>query len=167
MTRDEARVFIEYNRWANQRMCRAAAALTPAEFVHELGGSFGSVQATLVHMLCAEWIWLERWEGRSPKERFDPQQFKTDREIGTRWDDVYRRQKAFVAGLTADSLTGRIRYENLRGETWEYSRADMIHHVVNHSSYHRGQVVAELRQLDRIPPATDFLIYVDEGSPEG
>ncbi|HEY3042654.1 MAG TPA: DinB family protein [Vicinamibacterales bacterium] len=167
MTPHEARILIEYNHWANERVVQAVRELTPAEFIHDLGGSFGSVRSTLVHMLWAEWLWLERWEGRSPKERFDPQQFKTEREIDSRWADVYTRQKRFVAGLTADSLTGRVSYENLQGKTWEYSRAHMIQHVANHSTYHRGQVVAELRQLNRKPPATDFLVYLDEGAPEG
>jgi uncharacterized damage-inducible protein DinB len=167
MTPDEARLLIEYTRWANLRMCAAADELTPAKFVDELGGSFGSVRATLVHILWAEWIWLERWEGRSPKDRFDPRQFKAEREISTRWADVYHRQKAFVAGLTAQSLAGRVSYENLQGETWEYSLAHMIQHVVNHSTHHRGQVAAYLRQLGRVPPITDFLVYLDEGSPEG
>jgi uncharacterized damage-inducible protein DinB len=167
MTLDEARLSIEYNRWANQRVSRAAGELAPAEFVRELGGSFGSVRATLVHVLWAEWLWLERWEGRSPKTRFDPQLFKTAREIDSRWADVYQRQKAFITGLTPDSLAERVSYENLRGETWAYSRTHMIQHVVNHSTYHRGQVVAELRQLDRIPPPTDFLVYLDAGAPGG
>ena len=76
-------------------------------------------------------------------------------------------QKAFVAGLTTESLAGRVSYENLQGETWEYSLAHMIQHVVNHSTHHRGQVAAYLRQLGRVPPITDFLVYLDEGSPEG
>lgn len=166
MTPDEAGALIEYTRWANQRVRQATGQLTPAQFVDELGGSFGSVRATLVHILWAEWIWLERWEGHSPKERFDPRQFKIE-EIDSRWADVFQRQKAFVAGLTTESLAGRVSYENLQGERWEYSTAHMIQHVVNHSTYHRGQVAAYLRQLGRVPPASDFLVYLDEGSPIG
>ena len=61
------------------------------------------------------------------------------------------------------ALLGRIPYENLRGQRFEYALGHMMQHVVNHSSYHRGQVVTLLRQLGRTPPNTDFLEYFDEG----
>jgi uncharacterized damage-inducible protein DinB len=65
--------------------------------------------------------------------------------------------------LTDDRVKARISYENARGERWEYSLGHMMQHIVNHSTYHRGQVVTLLRQLGQTPPPTDFLVYFDEG----
>jgi uncharacterized damage-inducible protein DinB len=167
MTRDDARLLIEYNRWANQRVCRGAGELSSSEFVREMGGSYGSVRTTLVHMLWAEWLWLQRWQRLSPKERFAPEDFATQQAIDTRWAEIYRQQCSVLSALTERLLAERVSYENFQGETWTYSRAHMLQHVVNHSTHHRGQVVAYLRQLGRIPSITDFLVYLDEGAPEG
>ena len=84
--------------------------------------------------------------------------------IESRWRELERHQQEFMATLTDDRLQRRLSYENLRGERWEYSLSHMMLHVVNHSSFHRGQVIALLRQLGQTPPATDFLVFVDEGS---
>lgn len=69
----------------------------------------------------------------------------------------------FLAGLTDDYLLDRISYENLQGQHWEYALTHMMQHVVNHSTYHRGQVVTLLRHLDQTPPTTDCLVYFDQG----
>jgi DinB family protein len=66
----------------------------------------------------------------------------------------------FIHGLRG--ISRRVSYENLQGVHWEYSLAETMQHVVNHSSYHRGQVVVLLRQLGQTPPATDFLVFFDE-----
>jgi uncharacterized damage-inducible protein DinB len=55
-----------YNYWARDCQLQACAALTEEQFLRSLGSSFASVRDTLVHMVGAEWVWLERWRGRSP-----------------------------------------------------------------------------------------------------
>jgi uncharacterized protein (DUF952 family) len=67
-----------------------------------------------------------------------------------------------VSRLTDEALHQRIAYINLRGEPREYPLAHMMQHVVNHGSYHRGQIVSLLRQLGKKPPSTDLIIYMDE-----
>jgi uncharacterized damage-inducible protein DinB len=127
--------------------------------------SHGSLRGTLVHTLWSEWIWQRRWVGESPKERFAEGDFPDVAAIAARWGVVHRAQRDFVAGLTEERLATRIAYENLQGERWEYSLGHMIQHVVNHSTYHRGQVVSLLRQLGRTPPMTDLLAYFDVTPP--
>jgi uncharacterized damage-inducible protein DinB len=79
---------------------------------------------------------------------------------------VESEQQAFLKSLTDELLEKCVSYENLQGERWEYSLAHMMQHLVNHSSYHRGQVVTLLRQLGQTPPTTDFLVFIDEGASE-
>ena len=79
-----------------------------------------------------------------------------------RWYTVEREQAQFIERLTDADLRERVSYENLQGQRWEYTRGQMMQHVVNHSSYHRGQVAILLRQLGKIPNATDFLVFFDE-----
>jgi uncharacterized damage-inducible protein DinB len=114
-------------------------------------------------MLWSEWIWLQRWRGASPKRVFTEDELPDLQAIEARWRDLDRDRQNFLEGLTDDRLHARLSYENLKGERWEYSLVHMMQHVVNHSSYHRGQVVTLLRQLGQAPPPTDFLVFLDEG----
>ena len=83
--------------------------------------------------------------------------------IARAFDETEKRRQSFIAGITDDRLQERIAYENLKGERWEYSLGHMLQHVVNHSTYHRGQIVTLLRQLGAAGVSTDFLLYFDEG----
>ena len=67
MTLEYIRTLYRYNDWANAHMLEAASQLDQEQFGRDMGSSFASVRDTLLHMLYAEWIWLERWHGRSPE----------------------------------------------------------------------------------------------------
>jgi uncharacterized damage-inducible protein DinB len=163
MNTEDIRTLYAFNRWANHRSLADARALDSQELTRDLGASYPSVHATLVHILWAEWLWLRRWQGESPKQVFAPAELGDLSAIESRWEEVEREQESFIAQLTDERLVIRIGYENRQGERWEYSLGHMMQHVVNHSSYHRGQVVALLRQLGHLPQATDFLLFFDEG----
>lgn len=159
MTRlDEIRQLYEFNRWANGRILEAAAALDPEPFDRDLGSSFPSVRATLAHILGAEWIWLSRWNGTSPTA---PPAWPLDdvASLRARWTEVEAGQAALLAALTEDRLDQVIDYRNLAGEPYRSPLWQMLRHVVNHSSYHRGQVTTMLRQLGAAAPATDLILY--------
>lgn len=162
MNTKDIRTLYTFNSWANQRLTVVAGLLDPDEFTRDLKTSYGSVKGTLVHILWGEWIWLQRWRGESPKRIFLPEEFADLPAIETQWNSLQRDQHAFIADLTDERLADAISYENLRGERWEYSLGHMMQHIVNHSSYHRGQVVTLLRQLGKTPPSTDFLLFFDE-----
>jgi uncharacterized damage-inducible protein DinB len=82
--------------------------------------------------------------------------------LRARWTEIEREQIEFLQRLTAADLERPISYDNPPGTRWTYELRHMLQHLVNHSTYHRGQVAAMLRQLDTAPPATDFLVYLDE-----
>jgi len=160
----DIRTLYAYNRWATNRLLQAVSGLDHADFTHETGTSHGSLRGTFVHLVWAEWVWLQRWQGHSPTSVFDQHEFPTLETVATLWREVDRAQQEFLRALTDDRLTAAISYENLLGQRWEYSLAQMMQHVVNHSSYHRGQLVTLLRHLGRTPPSTDYLLYFDEGA---
>ena len=165
MTADDIKTLYKYNRWANHKVTAACSALDQAAFTRNLGNSFGSVRDTLVHMLWAEWIWLERWLGRSPKQPAAFNDYPNLAAIEKRWSEVEDGQQSFIAGITDASLTRRIGYDNLSNQHWEYQLGHMLQHVANHSTYHRGQVVTMLRQLGAKAVSTDLLLYFDELAP--
>ena len=151
-----------YNRWANARVCDVVAKLTAEQYTRDLANSFRSVRDTLTHILAAEWIWLRRWLGESPKALLDPAAFPDLAALRAKWAEVEREQTAFVNSLTDERLKATISYVNTKGQTWTYPLWQMLQHLVNHSTYHRGQVTTMLRQLGAEPAPTDFLLFFDE-----
>jgi uncharacterized damage-inducible protein DinB len=162
MNADDARALIAYNRWANDRMLDDVRPLDAAQLTADLATSFRSVIGTLAHLYWAEWLWLRRWQRESPKQLLSLDRYRMLGDVEQPWRDVQAEQERFAGELTDERLRERIGYENFRDERWEYSLARMIQHLLNHSSYHRGQVVTLLRQLGRVPRATDLLVWIDE-----
>jgi len=156
------RELYDYNRWANARTLDAASRASSDGFSRDLGGSFGSLRGTLAHLFGAEWIWLERWRGISPRSLPLAADFPDVEAVRGRWSDVERGQQEFLSGLDPGRLREVVSYVNLKGQTFAYPLWRMLLHVVNHSSYHRGQVATLLRQLGATPLSTDLLLYDDE-----
>ena len=161
MNTNDIKHIYAYNRWANESVLDAVSKLTAEQFTKDLQSSHRSVRDTLAHILAAEWIWLERWKGVSPKALFDPADFPTLESVRTRLNEVETECAAFIEGLTDESLTQAVTYTNTKGEKWTYSLGQMLQHVANHSSYHRGQVTTMLRQLGASTREVDLLVYVD------
>jgi uncharacterized damage-inducible protein DinB len=161
MNKKDIQLLYEYNRWANARILEAVSTLKAEQFTQNLESSHRSVRDTLVHIISGEWIWQKRWQGQSPKAMFDPADFPDLAAVRTKWAVVVREQMDFVCGITETLLKKIVAYENLQGETWRYPLEHMMQHLVNHSTYHRGQVTAMLRQLGAGPAATDFLVFLD------
>jgi uncharacterized damage-inducible protein DinB len=153
----------EHNRWAFDRQLHACAGLSGEQFSRRLGGSFPSLQETLAHLVAVEWLWLERWRGRSPTALIAADELPTLAAITERWRSVEREMRSYLASLDENALDGRCTYVNTRGERWTYPLWRMIVHLLNHQSYHRGQVTTLLRMLGLEPPRVDFLVGVDVG----
>jgi uncharacterized damage-inducible protein DinB len=162
MNTTEIRTLYAYNRWANRRVLKTSQFLKWQDFIQDLGASHGSIRGTLVHILWGEWLWLRRWRDESPKQVFAPEEFSDWAALESQWSAVEEEQNAFLEKLTDELLIRGVSYENLQGVRWEYSLAEMMQHLVNHSSYHRGQVAVLLRQLGQTPLAGDFLVFVDD-----
>ena len=152
----------DYNRWAGHRTLTIAKALAIDDFLRPMGNSFSSVRDTLAHILSAEWIYLERWQRRSPKALLDPATFPTVQSLESRWEALECDQLQFIEALTPQRLREELAYINLRGQRYSYPLWQQLVHVVNHSSYHRGQITTLLRQLGSKAVSTDFLVYFDE-----
>ena len=151
-----------FGRWANDKICEAVSQLGGAEFGHEVGGSFGSVKGTLLHMYGADWVWMERFQGRSPRAMpEDGRPAETLADVRRKWDPIQEQLRAYAQSMTPSSLSGKLSYTSFAGEPFTRVLSDALVHLVNHGTYHRGQVVTLLRQLGKSAPSTDFLRYLD------
>jgi uncharacterized damage-inducible protein DinB len=160
----EIRELYAYNRWANRTVLAACEQLNAEELTRDLRSSFPSVRATLVHILSAEWIWLERWQGKSPKAMPERWRNLGLDGIGEQWREVEHGQISFLERLTEPALASEVRYRRLAGQVHAAPLEQLLRHVPNHSTYHRGQVVTMLRQLGATAPATDLVLFHRERS---
>ncbi|HTK82918.1 MAG TPA: DinB family protein [Bacteroidota bacterium] len=153
----------EYNYWANHRLLDIVEALTPDQFTKELGSSHGGVQGTLVHAMGAEEIWLRRWKGESPSTFYSTEDFPTQESLINNWEKVEMEMMGFCHMLKEDKDLERVvAYKNLKGDQFSQPLWQLMQHLVNHSSYHRGQLVTMLRQLGVQPVSTDMVAFFRE-----
>jgi uncharacterized damage-inducible protein DinB len=162
MTPQEMRALYDYNAWANRRSIEAASKLPPEKLVQPMGSSFSSVRDTLAHIYGAEWIWLERFEGRSPSSLPDTTQFADVASLRGRWNEQEARLLSFVCGLTESDLNRVMEYKTLKFGVYSNPLWQSMQHLVNHGSYHRGQVTTLLRQHGAEPILTDLMHFYRE-----
>jgi uncharacterized damage-inducible protein DinB len=152
-----------YNYWARDRQLEACAALRWDQLQCPLGNSFSSLHDTLVHLLGAEWVWLERLRGRSPAGLPAAGEFPSLETITNRWRIVERGFLDYLDTLNKEHLSAKVSYKNFSGVTWRYPVWLALLYILNHQTYHRGQVTTLLRQLGAKPPAVDLLLADDWG----
>ena len=157
------RSMYRYNEWANGRILDTSACVPPAQLLERGGGSFDSIRDTLVHTMGAQWLYLERWQGRSPRKFFDEDAagFRDVDAIRARWEPIERDTRAFVATLTDADLARVVQYTNMQGERWAYPLWQQMLHQVNHATQHRSEAAVMLTKLGHSPGWLDLLYFVD------
>lgn len=162
MTVDEIRALYDFNAWANSRTSEPCAALSKEQFLQNNSSSFPSVRDTLAHIYGAEWIWLERWNGRKPAGLPKPDDFPDLASLRARWDETARALLEYAHSRTQEQLTAPHQIFTLDGTAYTHPLWQMMQHLVNHGSYHRGQIATFLRQLGHKPQPTDLIRYYRE-----
>ena len=162
MTQEDIRLLYEYDAWANRRILDAAAALTPEQFTKPMHSSFSSVRDTLAHIMGGQWLWLERWQGRMPTALPAAEGFPDLTSLRKRWEVVETDLLVFVRGLTAERLASVDEYKTLTAGTFTCPLWQIMQHLVNHGTYHRGQVTTLLRQLGVKAVSTDMSFFYRE-----
>jgi uncharacterized damage-inducible protein DinB len=156
---------LEYTEWANHRIVRASATLSVDDFKRDLGSSHGGVRGTLAHMLSTEWIWLERFKGVSPSRMLDEGEFPDVLALRERWGAVEAHRRAWFKSMKEQGIRDKIKYQNTKGRAFEAPLWQLLQHVANHATYHRGQVTTLLRILKAPVVSTDLLLWDREGRP--
>ena len=165
MNRSDLRHLFDYTEWANGLALDAAAELSAENLHRDFNISHGSIFGTLLHMAGADWIWLERWAGRSPAKAEAWSLWTTEScadlaALNERWREVIDRRANFLSSVDEARLAAEMPFKLLSGDPSSLPLADQMQHVANHATLHRGQVVGMIRQLGLEPPSTDLLFYL-------
>lgn len=159
---EQARNLFAYDAWANRRMLDTCAALSQEQFTRDLGSSFRSVRDTLAHIMGAEWLWLERFHGRSHASIPSADQYPDLASLRTRWTQFESELLSYVNGLSIADLERSFDYKDTKGTPHSNLLWQTLQHLANHGTYHRGQVTTLLRQLGAKPISTDMIGFYRE-----
>ena len=151
MNIQDLRTLLDYHYWARDRLLDAIEPLTPEQLTRDLGSSFPSIRETVVHIYAAEVAWHSRWQGQSPTALMTSDGFPDVAAVRHAWTAHEGTMRAFVEQLGEEGISRVFEFKLLSGAAGSSPFWQMLQHIVNHASYHRGQVTTMLRQLGAAP----------------
>jgi uncharacterized damage-inducible protein DinB len=162
VTAEVLRTHLAYTAWASRMLVDAVRSLPPEELSRDFGTADKSVLGSLVHIYAADRVWLARFQGEAP------QAFVTETDYGMAvlendWPALHRKWKAWAGELTDDACRQELSYTDLSGHPWRQPIWELVMHVVNHGTHHRGQVAGFLRSMGHAPPKLDLVHYYRMG----
>jgi len=179
---EDIQTLYAYNRWASERLFAALEKVNEHQFTAHVQSSFPSIRETLFHILFAEWLWLKRWQGNSPRSTLaNPdvspatwntlspggiptvEELSTVAELESFADSIEQERQEFLAGLNERVLRAPLQFTDMAGTPYTAPLVQLMQHVVNHGTYHRGQVTTMLRQLGAEAASLDMLYFFREG----
>jgi uncharacterized damage-inducible protein DinB len=155
---DTLRLQLDYSAWASQRLLDAAAKLSPEELTRDFKTADKTVLDTLVHIYAADRIWLSRVRAEPRATFSDP----ADRDLAllqTEWPALFERWKLWLCDFTDADATRVISYNDLKGRPYSQPAWQILLHLVNHATHHRGQVSGFLRAMGQTPPPLDLIAF--------
>ena len=160
MNVQDLKTMLDYHYWARDRAFEAVDSLTPEQYNRDLANSFRSIRETVTHVYAAEWAWYERWKGQSPTALLPADRFADLAALREAWTDQERNLRGYIDRLGDGGVSRIIEYKLLSGQAGASPVWQMVQHVVNHASYHRGQITTMLRQIGAEPPKPmDLIAY--------
>ena len=150
---------LEFMKWADESVLAALFPLSPSQYNHDAGSSFKSMLGTLNHVYLAERVWLKRLHGSTDARIADLPVPEDINALNTEWLKLHRMWLDWAGSLTAEEWPEPFTFLNNRGIESTLPTWQIVLHVVNHGSYHRGQVATLLRQSGLTPPATDLIMF--------
>ena len=148
----------DFVKWADDR-CLTAAASVPDETYHkDFGFSFGSVHNVLVHMMGAQYMWLNRLKDPTAEPTFpQPPDVPTMQVLRQRWDALHEEWRLYVRSLTEAQLLDRIHYVR-RGQHYSGILWTLLNHTFDHATHHRGQLNSLIKLAGGTPGDYGYII---------
>jgi uncharacterized damage-inducible protein DinB len=152
--------YADYNMWANKRICDLVINLTDEQLNREINSSFSNIYKTLVHMWSVENVWWQRIK-LVEKEVWAGEGFTGSVvELTDALHHESKQWKEWVANATEAALSHEFIYRNTKKDQFKQPVWEAVHHLFNHQTYHRGQLITMLRQVGVTElPATDQIAF--------
>ncbi len=150
---------LRYTAWASARLVEAASNLSPAELMQDFKTSEKSVVGTLAHTFAADRVWWHRINGTIPAKFIDPEKDFLLQTLQTEWPALLAQWEQFISAKDEPALSAKIEYKDLKGNPYATPLWQIVLHVVNHGTHHRGQASGMIRALGHTPPPLDLIAY--------
>jgi uncharacterized damage-inducible protein DinB len=163
MNNRTARMLARYNAWANRLIFDAVAALPADEAVKERATLFRNMVHTLNHNYVIDRIWQAHIEGRD--HGYDARNTKDHPPLAELWRAQQEVDQWYIGWsdtVTEAALEERVSYTLIGGNPGAMTRGEILLHVINHTTYHRGFVADLFYQVPARPPTTDLPVYFRE-----
>ncbi len=147
-----------YNLWANSQFLIASDSLSPDQFLKDLGDGCGSFRDKLAHIFAADEIWWMRISSVADFPFTKPDQIPSQDDLKQKWNPILQKYSQILEDPSTD-YKQMVVYKNFRGKEFQTSLYEILLHVYNHSTYHRGQAASLFRRLTGKPPVTDLMEY--------
>ncbi|MEW6690034.1 MAG: DinB family protein [Pseudomonadota bacterium] len=156
-----ARVLARYNQWADRLIHEAVAKLPPGESVKPRQGLFKNMAHMLNHIYVIDRIFQAHLEGRPHgyAARNTPDHPPLE-ELRRAQQEIDAWYVAWSDRLTPEAMQEEVAFEYVGGGEGVMTRGEILLHIVNHSTYHRGFVAEMIYRIPATPPATDFTVYI-------
>ncbi|PEA53984.1 damage-inducible protein DinB [Bacillus pseudomycoides] len=153
-----------YHVWANQQIFNHLKTLSPEKYQEEIKSVFSSVPKVFSYIYLSEYLWLNLLEGHSMKEAmqlsFQLQEKIEKLSIEDLEIEFHTLTTRFISFLDRQKdIEKRIMLDNPYARVRETSLSEIFLHVVNHGTYHRGNISAMLHQLNASSVMTDYAFY--------
>jgi uncharacterized damage-inducible protein DinB len=162
MTVAEARELFAYNKWANDQMLASLGSLTSEQLSRDLACSFSSILGTAGHIAAAEWIWLSRWKGSNPTAMPDWAATPVFDAVTRKFAELEAERTEYLATIAEADLDRPLVFRLLSGAEDAQRLRSQFQHVVNHGTYHRGQIAGMIRQVGGKAVSTDIIYWLRE-----
>jgi uncharacterized damage-inducible protein DinB len=162
MTLNEIKLLHAFNAWADNRIFEAVAPLTAEQYMRDMKSSHGSIHGTLTHIVGAEKLWLSRLVGKPDATLLSTHDVASLKGLKEIWERVGYDTAKFLSTMNDKKLLETFSYSTTKGQQYTCVYWQAFQHVADHSTYHRGQIIALLRQLDVTPPNTGLILFYRE-----
>jgi uncharacterized damage-inducible protein DinB len=159
---DDLKSLLAYNRWANARVVEACRALGPGQYEQEPVPGWPSIRSTLVHQADATWIWARRISGEAVAARAAETDVPTLDAVAALLDRGHDAFDRLLDTLSPEQLGTVWSYRNFENQELALPLWAVLRHVVNHATYHRGQIAAKFGRLGATPAKTDLVLWAIE-----
>jgi uncharacterized damage-inducible protein DinB len=148
----------DYSAWASQRLMDATSKLIPEELERDFKTSDKNILDTLVHVFAADRVWLSRVKGAPRPTYVDPED-RDFTKLQREWPALYQSWQDWLAPVTDEGAQAKIKYRDIKGNEYEQPLWQILLHVVNHGTHHRGQAAGFLRAMGYAPPPLDLIAF--------